>query len=779
MSINDSIKRNSLLTVLVVVAILAPGMNLAVLAQTVQRNPTQAGVPFPRTYKLSTGGAVTIYEPQIASWEKQADMVAWSAVSFDSSPTAKQALGSMKIEAQTDISVDHRMVKFTKFKITEINLPTITPDDAKKIAAALEAELPDEDKSLELEKVLAAVDKSQLAIEKSENPNVKAEPPTVLYSASPAILVGLDGDPIWSPIKDVDLKFALNTNWDLFEHTTTKTYYLRNASYWLKSNNLNSGWMPAGKLPESFSKLPADENWKDVKANLPGKAISPGNMPKVVSVTTPTEMIVTTGPAKYTLVAGTSLLWVANTESDIFRNGPNGSFYYLVAGRWFSAPSLNGPWAFATPDLPADFLKIPIEHPRSRVLASIPGTQQSIEAILQAKVPRTARVNKNQLKAPEVIYQGEPEFQPIKDTMLYRAVNTDKDVIKYGNEFYLCYQAVWFKSSAPKGPWTVADEIPSEIYKIPASSPVHNVTYVTVKDDDKNDEWVTFAYVAAYTGMMVAWGCVVWGSGWYYPPYVRYGGLYPIYYPYYRTYGYAAYYNPYTGTFGRGAAVYGPYGGAGFGAAYNPYTGTYARGAAAYGPYGSQSFAQAYNPRTGTYAQTRQGNNVYGSWGSSYVQRGDDWVQTGRASSNVTGNSIAGARTSDGGAIVTGSGNAGRTTVGRTEGGDVYAGHDGNVYKKTDSGWQKYENGSWSNASGSGTRATSTSANRQPTTQRPTTSTGMSSSTMNQLNRDAAARTNGATRTNSLNNYRSTSGGRSSAGSYRSGGFSGRGGRRR
>lgn len=775
----NSTRRNSLLTLFLIGAMLTSGLTLAVPAQTVQRKPTQAGASFPRTYKLSTGGAVTIYEPQIASWEKQSEMVAWSAVSYESAPKAKLALGSMKIESQTAISVDHRLVKFTNFQIKEINLPTVTPDDAKRIAAALEAELPDEAKTLELEKVLAAVDKSQLAVPKSENPNVKADPPIVLYSPSPAILVGLDGDPIWSPIKDVDLKFALNTNWDLFEHTTSKTYYLRNETYWMKSNNINNGWMPAGKLPESFSKLPDDDNWKDVKANLPGKVVSASKIPNVVTVTAPTEMIVTTGPAKYTPVEGTSLLWVNNTESDIFRNGAEGSFYYLVAGRWFSAPSLYGPWTFATPELPEDFQKIPVEHPRSRVLASVPGTQQSVEAILQANVPRTARVNKNQLKAPDVIYQGEPEFQPIKDTMLWRAVNTDKDVIKYGNEFYLCYQAVWFKSPDAKGPWTVAEEIPSEIYKIPASSPMHNVTYVTVTDDDKNDEWVTFAYVAAYTGMMVAWGCVVWGSGWYYPPYVYYRGFYPIYYPYYRTYGYAAYYNPYTGTFGRGAAVYGPYGGAGFGAAYNPYTGTYARGAAAYGPYGSRSFAQAYNPRTGTYAQTRQGNNIYGSWGSSYVQRGDDWVQTGRVSSRVTGNTIAGARTSEGGAIITGTGDAGRTTIARTEGGDIYAGHDGNVYKKTDSGWQKYENGSWSSASNGAPRATTTTNNRQTTTQRPSATSSVSNSTMNQLNRDAAARTNGTTRTNSLNSYRSTTGGRSSAGSYRSGGFSRLGGRRR
>src|SRR5678816_3210957 len=160
---------------------------------------------------------------------------------------------------------------------------------------------------------------------------------------------------------------------------------------------------------------------------------------------------------------------------------------------------------------------------------------------------------------------------------------------------------------SPNGQWTVTGSVPGEIYEIPISSPAHSVTYVTVEDDD--DDAVVFATAAAYTGMMVAWGCVVWGSGWYYPPYAFYGGFYPYYRPYYPTYGYRASYNPWTGAYSRGAFAYGPYGGAGVGARYNPRTGTYSRGAAAYGPYGARGVAEAYNPRTGTYAATRQGSN--------------------------------------------------------------------------------------------------------------------------------------------------------------------------
>ena len=115
----------------------------------------------------------------------------------------------------------------------------------------------------------------------------------------------------------------------------------------------------------------------------------------------------------------------------------------------------------------------------------------------------------------------------------------------------MCTDGVWFTSKAATGPWEVASTIPKEIYEIPPSSPSHNVTYVTVVEDKSDDDWVTFAAVAGYTGMMVAWGCAVWGTGWYYPPYVGYGGFYPVYYPYYRSYGASAWYNPYTGAYGR------------------------------------------------------------------------------------------------------------------------------------------------------------------------------------------------------------------------------------
>jgi hypothetical protein len=753
---------------------------------------------WPRAYLTPSGGEILVYQPQVASWEGQKHMVAYAAVSYQAKGAAKNTLGSIQLEANTKVALGERLVNFSQLKIAEANFPALPKDQVREVVAEIDKAIPEEDRIIALDRVLEAVDKSTIAVK--DTPGVKADPPTIFFSKTPAVLVNIDSEPIWSPIQGNDLKFAVNTNWDLFLHEPTKTHYLRHESSWMKTLDLKGAWAPAGDLPESFKKLPADDNWKDVKAAVPGRKISAKQAPRVFVSLQPAEMILLTGEPSYVLVTGTKdLLWVNNTESDVFRKGKAGTVYYLVAGRWFSAPDFTGPWTFATPNLPADFKEIPLEHDRSRVLASVPGTQQAAEAVLMAQVPETARVNIKTTKAPDVAYQGDPKFKPIEGTSLQNAVNTEKDIIKFGDLYYMCYQGVWFMSKTATGPWEVTTKVPKEIYGIPTSSEVHHVTYVTVEEDDDNtDEWVTFAVVAGYTGMMIAWGCGVWGTGWYYPPYGWYGGYYPYYRPYYPTYGYSAWYNPMTGAYGRGMAVYGPYGGAGVGARYNPRTGTYARGAAAYGPYGARGVAEAYNPRTNTYARTRQGTGTYGSWGATSVQRGDDWARTARVTNDRTGSTTRVTQGSGGGTAVSRNpaGPGGGGTIARTGSGDVYAGKDGNVYRKEGDSWQKYDQGSgWSDVESPNRPATTSAQTRDRAGQTGTATTRegtgagqagtrpstLDSTTRSQLDRDRTSRTNGNTRTNNFSNYRSgSSAGRSAGGSYRpSGGMRGGGGRRR
>ena len=197
---------------------------------------------------------------------------------------------------------------------------------------------------------------------------------------------------------------------------------------------------------------------------------------------------------------------------------------------------------------------------------------------------------------------------------------------------------------------------------------------------------------------------------------------------------------------------------------------TYARGAAAYGPYGARGYAEAYNPRTGAVGATRQGAGVYGSWGSTGVRRGDQWASTRRVTNNVTDTTTRVTRTDQGSAVTRRGDNGG---VAATSGGNVFAGHDGNVYRKQGDSWQKYDNGSWGGVN-------SPTAQQQDRTQDRGTSSRTEPSTMGQLDRDSAARSDGARRTQDASSVRSSGSSNTRSGSYRpSGGMRGGGGRRR
>jgi hypothetical protein len=365
---------------------------------------------WPRGYNLPSEAQVVIFQPQFASWDDQKHAVALAAVSYVTKGAEKPVVGTIKIEADTQVALEQRLVRFSTFKITEANFQTLPKEQTAEIVKEIEKHIPADDRIIDLDRVVAYVDKS--SIRPKNLPGIRADPPKLYVSKIPAILVSFDGEPVWSPIKDNELKFAINTNWDVFQHGPTGLYYLRNDASWYRSTSLTGAWSFAGKLPDSFSKLPDEENWKDVRANLPGAPVK--RVPSVFVSMNPAELILLDGEPNYVPVPGTQLLWISNTESDLFRLGKEGPFYYLVTGRWFKAPAVHGPWTFATPELPEDFKSISLEHPRSRVLASVPGTQQAAEAVLLAQVPQIARVNKNEVRAPDVAYKANRNTKPFK-----------------------------------------------------------------------------------------------------------------------------------------------------------------------------------------------------------------------------------------------------------------------------------------------------------------------------------------------------------------------------
>src|SRR5205809_7722544 len=655
-------------------------------------NVTDPGWP---REKYSNGNRLIIYQPQVDDWKNFQELTWRMAVSL-TPKGGKEVVGVVEMKGNTDVDNVAKVVIITNPQVTGTHFPSLDQATAQKVAHSFKTFIPPT-LSISLHRLIASLPMQQAPA----GVQLNNDPPKIFVGYRPSILLNVDGEPAPSEVPKTNLKFVVNTQWPLFFDNQNSSYFLAVGQQWLTTNSLDGQWSPAKKLPPEMSKVPQDKQWSELKKIIPLPVQSGRVTPAVFYSDKPAEVILFDGQPVYAQVPDTQLTYATNTDSVVFVFTPTQQFYYLTAGRWFSAMDLQGPWTYATPNLPPDFARIPQSSPASAILASVPGTDEAKDAVLLAQVPTTMTVKPAEAAAKvKVEYGGEPKFEPIEGTSMSYATNTQDKVIKVGDVYYLCLQGVWFMSPNPKGPCTTCTSVPQEIYTIPPSSPVYNVTYVTQTSNP--DGTVQASYTAGYLGGFIlgaATGAIIAnGSGYYWPPYVYhppYG--YAAYYPWATPYGGAyygtAHYNSATGAYGWSQTAYGPYGSATRGAAYNPYTGTAARGATVSTPYGSRSAAQAYNPYTGTYAQTRQGSSPNAQWGSSYVSRGNQSATMGHYS--TANGTVAGISGSQGGKAIGASTAWGNTAAGKTASGNMYAGHDGNVYKNTGNGWQKYDNGSW------------------------------------------------------------------------------------
>lgn len=94
-----------------------------------------------------------------------------------------------------------------------------------------------------------------------------------------------------------------------------------------------------------------------------------GVVPAVFYSNQPAELIVLKGSPVYFTIAGTQLLYLSNTDNDIFVDNSTKQFYVLLSGRWFRSTALGGPWRHAGDDLPRDFSRIPGNSSKAHVLA--------------------------------------------------------------------------------------------------------------------------------------------------------------------------------------------------------------------------------------------------------------------------------------------------------------------------------------------------------------------------------------------------------------------------
>src|SRR6266699_478664 len=641
---------------------------------------------WPRTF-ASDADAFTIYQPQVDKWDGNLVDV-YCAVELKEARETATKYGVVWIQARTEVDKINRLVTLDQAKITKVKFP-VAADKEPQLTALLERKLPGATRTISLDRLEAALEADSDVV---KGVDVKNDAPKVIIATKPSMLVLIDGTPQMGDVPGTKLQSVINTRSIILYDSDERLYFLRVQERWLQAKALEGPWKYAQKLSDamkraeeiivsqnSAQKPDGGQTSQQPSLKRTEKKVELAETPAVYVVFEPTEMIESKGEPTYNLIPGTVLQYVVNTNGNIFRLGDN-EYYLLISGRWFKSGTLDGSWTFVTAaDMPPDFGKIPADNP--------------------------------------------------KGTAMSYANNTSASVIKVSdNNYYGVEAGVWFKASSPEGPWLVADAVPAQIYDIPPSSPLYNVTYVKVYNS--TPDVVHVGYTPGYYGTVVSANTmtVVYGTGWYYPPYISpiawygwpytygvgagfnysedtgwsvgfgYGyGYYPWYYPWW---GPMAYYGccwyPYYGWGAWGGAavanVYGVWGNTAYsrtGAAWaNPYTGNY--GAATSGAY--------HNTQTGRSTIAGRGYNTNIYTGNTYGYRGG-------ATYNPNTGIVAGGGAGYVGNIYTGQGTAGRggfiyntnTNAGIAAGkNNIYAGKDGTVYR------YNRDSGSWSTNSGNG-----------------------------------------------------------------------------
>jgi hypothetical protein len=522
--------------------------------------PAESSEPgWPR--KITSGDTtILFYHPEIEKW--QGDQIqADTAVSVETSGSSQQIYGKVRFTAHTAVDKASRQVTLNQFKVTGGDFPTAADKTSEYLSIIQQAE------GNKLETVPEDQLRSDLAIAEAQRKTgteLKNDPPRIIFSASPAVLVLIDGQPVLRAAGEGDLQRVINTRALILFDQKTNLYYLTVMNGWVQAPSPEGPWTFASRVPVAASKIRAalakngqvdllnsNNQPRSEEAQSSGRharqagggrgaeslsaRLKDGTFPTVYVSTVPAELLTSEGDMQFKPIPGTGLLYVTNSGDQIFLNTANQEYYVLISGRWFAAKTIEGPWAYVDGKaLPADFAKIPEGDPKASVLASTPGTPAAQEAAIANDIPQTATINRQDTQLT-VNYDGDPRFEGIAGTHMQYAVNSATPVIEVASNHFLAVQnGVWFTATSPQGPWLVATSVPADVYTIPASSRVHNVTYVRVYG--YNDDTVYTGYTPGYYGTVLEPdGLVAYGTGWYYPPYI---GSYWLGWPW--TYGFGA-----------------------------------------------------------------------------------------------------------------------------------------------------------------------------------------------------------------------------------------------
>ena len=377
------------------------------------------------------GDKLTVYEPQVESWQGNV-LRARAAIGVETPALPKPTYGVVYYTARTEVDKVAGMVTLNDFRVTRAQFPTQQFRSPAFIAALNDAASNRQPMTIALERLQA-----NLAVTQATSPAravpVANGPPRIIVSYTPALLVLVDGEPALRAFPGTSFLRVINTRALILLDQSSGTYYLYAAGYWYEASDIQGPWrhkLIAGFQLDQAKDLAEKSDAVTLMSNDAVKQAYGDSIPTIYVSLKPAALVHLNGQPQLAPIANTALLEVTNTSDDVFLNSGDQNYYVRLTGRWFKAPSLNGPWTFVAANaLPPDFAQIPPQHPKAKVLASVAGTVPAREALIANSVPQTATVHRSQGHARGQVRRP-GEVRADRGTMLSYAQNTPIAVIR-------------------------------------------------------------------------------------------------------------------------------------------------------------------------------------------------------------------------------------------------------------------------------------------------------------------------------------------------------------
>src|SRR5262245_46731135 len=161
--------------------------------------------PWPRDVTLGNADAL-IYQPQIDSW--QGNQLAWRvAVALRPTGAKDETFGVLWGTARTEVDRTTRTVQLEDVNVSKINFPTM-PDKGQSYLPGLKDAVKGALATMALDSLETSLAASQTV--KPSGIQVRNDPPQIIVSYGPALLIPVDGAPILKPVPNTNLRRVIN-----------------------------------------------------------------------------------------------------------------------------------------------------------------------------------------------------------------------------------------------------------------------------------------------------------------------------------------------------------------------------------------------------------------------------------------------------------------------------------------------------------------------------------------------------------------------------------------